>query len=103
MSTITTDTTCARRTLDVEGAPTRTKIAGMLALLACVGCCALPYLIVGGLITGAGAAVLQQTLIAAAIGLGVLALGMWWLRRRQLAKRAAAAGVTGCGDANCVC
>ncbi|HEY8686662.1 MAG TPA: hypothetical protein VIO57_13745 [Chloroflexota bacterium] len=66
-------------------------------------CCALPYLIVGGLITGAGVAVLQQGLIAGAIGLGVFALGMWWLRRRQLAKRAAAAGVTGCGDVNCVC
>lgn len=48
-------------------------------------------------------AVLQQGLIAGAIGLGVFALGMWWLRRRQLAKRAAAAGVTGCGDVNCVC
>lgn len=103
MSITTPDTTCAREALDEEGAPTRTKIAGLLALLACVGCCALPYLIVGGLITGAGAAVLQQRLIAVAIGLGVLGLGMWWLRRRQLAKRAAAAGATGCGDANCVC
>jgi len=102
MSTMT-DTTCARKTLNEEGAPARTKIAGLLALLACVGCCALPYLIVGGLITGAGAAVLQQSLIAVAVGLGVLALGMWWLRRRQLAKRAAAAGVNGCGDPSCVC
>lgn len=62
-----------------------------------------PYLIGAGLIAGAGAAVLQQTLIAAAVGLGVLALGMWWLRRRQLAKRAAAAGESDCGDPNCVC
>lgn len=98
----TTDSTCARKQLD-EGAPTRTKIAGFLALLACVGCCALPYLIVAGVVTGAGAAVLQQTLIAGAIGLGVLALGMWWLRRRQLARRVAAAGGSGCGDSNCVC
>jgi mercuric ion transport protein len=103
MSITTTDTTCARKALDEEGAPTRTKVAGLLALLACVGCCALPYLIVGGLITGAGAAVLQQTLIAVAIGLGVLALGMWRQRRRQLAKRAPADGETGCGDPNCVC
>ncbi|MBT2517176.1 hypothetical protein J7E29_07000 [Streptomyces sp. ISL-90] len=103
MSTTTTATTCARTALDEEGAPTRTKVAGLLALLACVGCCALPYLIVGGLVTSAGAAVLQQTLIAVAIGLGALALGMWWLRRRQLAKRAAAAGESGCGDSNCVC
>lgn len=99
----TTDTTCARKTLTEEGAPTRTKVAALLALLACVGCCALPYLIVAGLVTGAGAAVLQQTLIAGAIGLAALALGMWWLRRRQLAKRAAAAGESGCGDPNCIC
>lgn len=98
----TTDTTCARKQLD-EGAPTRTKIAGLLALLACVGCCALPYLIIAGIVTGAGAAALQQTLIAVAIGLGVAALGMWWLRRRQLAKRVAAAGGSDCGDPSCVC
>ena len=96
----TTDTTCKQ--LD-EGAPTRTKVAGLLALLACVGCCALPYLIIAGIVTGAGAAALQQTLIAVAIGLGVAALGMWWLRRRQLAKRVAAAGGSGCGDPSCVC
>jgi hypothetical protein len=98
----TTDPTCVRKQLD-EGAPTRTKVAGMLALLACVACCALPYLIVAGVVTAAGAAMLQQTLIAGAIGLGVLALGMWWLRRRQLAKRVAAVGGTGCGDPNCAC
>lgn len=103
MSITATDTNCARKAFNEEGAPTRTKIAGLLALLACVGCCALPYLIVGGLITGAGAAVLQQSLIAVAIGLGVLGLGMWWLRRRHLTKRAAAAGEAGCGDANCAC
>lgn len=100
MSTTTTDSTCAGRK---TGAPTRTKIAGMLALLACVACCALPYLIIGGVLTGAGAAILQQTFIAVAIGLGVLALGMWWLWRRQGAKKAAAAGGSGCGDAGCAC
>jgi mercuric ion transport protein len=103
MSAIAPKGTCARKTLDEEGAPTRTKIAGLLAVLACLGCCALPYLIVGGVITGAGAAALQQSLIALAIGLGVLALGMWWLRRRHLALRAAAAGESGCGDPSCVC
>jgi hypothetical protein len=102
-TTSTRGTTCARKALQEEGAPTRTKIAGMLALLACVGCCALPFLIVTGLVTGAGAALLQQTLIAVSIGLGVLALAMWRFRRRQLAKRAAAAGEAGCGDPSCVC
>ena len=71
---------------------TSTRVAGLLAMLACVGCCALPYLMVGGLITRAGTAVMQQTFIAAAIGMSVLALGKWWLRRRQLAKPAAAGG-----------
>lgn len=102
MST-TTQTTCASKALAEEGAPRRTKVAGLLALLACVGCCALPYLIVAGVITGAGAAALQQTLIAVASGLGVLALGMWWLRRRQVAKRVAAAGESGCDNSNCSC
>lgn len=94
-------TNCARA---VEpGAPRRTKVAAGLALLACVGCCALPYLIVAGVLTGAGAALVQQTLIAVAIGLGVLALALWWLHRRQTAKRALATGATGCGDPNCAC
>ena len=97
-----TDTTCARTPID-SSAPLRTKIAGGLALLACVGCCALPFLIVGGILTGAGAALLQQTLIAGALGLAVLALGMWWLSRRRKAKAAAAAGATGCGDGGCAC
>lgn len=100
---MTNTTACAPKSAAEEGAPSRTKIAAALALLACIGCCALPYLIVAGVVTGAGAAMLQQTLIAGAISLGVLALGMWWLRRRQLAKRAAAARDTGCGDANCAC
>ena len=103
MSTTAPTTTCAQEAFAEEGAPTRSKVAGLLVLLACVGCCALPYLIVGGLVTGAGAAFLQQTMIAVTIGLGVVALGMWWLRRRQLAQRAAAAGEAGCGDPNCAC
>lgn len=97
-----TDTTCARTPID-SSAPLRTKIAGGLALLACVGCCVLPFLIVGGIVTGAGAALLQQSLIAGALGLAVLALGMWWLSRRRKAKLRAAAGVTDCGDGGCAC
>lgn len=98
----TTETACPRRTLD-PNAPLRSKIAGVLALVACVGCCALPFLIVGGVVTSAGAALLQQGLLALALGLGVLALGMWWLRRRQLTRRAVAAGATGCDDSGCPC
>lgn len=101
---MTMDSSSCPRTKATDGsAPTRTKIAGALALLACVGCCALPYLIVAGVLTGAGAAVLQQTLVAVAVGLSVIALGMWWLHRRRTARLAAAAGVEGCGNANCSC
>ena len=101
-NTNSTNSTCARREIDKD-APLRTKIAGGLALLACVGCCALPFLIIGGIVTGAGAALLQQGLIAGALGLAVLALGMWWLSRRRKAKLRAAAGVTDCGDGGCAC
>ena len=97
------ETVCPRTASTDSSAPRRTKIAATLALLACVGCCALPYLIVAGVLTGAGAAVVQQTLIAVAIGLGVLALGMWWMYRRRAAKRAAAAGASGCADPSCAC
>lgn len=56
---MTMDSSSCPRTKATDGsAPTRTKIAGALALLACVGCCALPYLIVAGVLTGVGAAVL---------------------------------------------
>lgn len=93
----TTDTRCTRRTVE-PGAPLRAKVAGVLALLACVGCCALPYLIGAGVLTGAGAAIFQQSLIAAAAGLAALGLGMWWLHRRR-ARRAAG----GCNDDACAC
>ena len=63
--------------------PTRSKVAGALATLACAVCCALPLLVAAGLLTSAGAAVLQQTLIAVALGLVTIALSMWWLHRRR--------------------
>lgn len=99
----TTDSGCPRTKVADVPVPTRTKIAGLLALIACVACCALPYLIVAGIVTGSGAALLQQTLVAGAIGLGVLALGMWWLHRRRVARRATAEGAEGCGDDSCAC
>ena len=45
--------------------PTRSKVSGILAAIACAACCALPFLIAAGVITTAGAAVLQLTLLAA--------------------------------------
>ena len=81
--------------------PLRSKVTGALAALACAAGCAIPLLIAAGVVTGAGAAILQQTLVAVAAGLAVVALGMWWLHRRRGARRAA--GAHRCTDADCAC
>jgi hypothetical protein len=88
-------------TATVDNAPpTRSKVTGGLAALACAACCALPLLIAAGVLTGAGAAILEKTLLAVSAGLVAVALGMWWLHRRRNVRRAAAAGATcGCGGA----
>jgi mercuric ion transport protein len=59
-------------------------------------------LIAAGVLTGAGAAILQNTLIAVAAVLATAALGMWWLHRRASA-RAADRAHTGCADGSCDC
>jgi mercuric ion transport protein len=69
--------------------PTRSKVSGALAALACAAGCALPLLIAAGVLTGAGAAIVQQTLLAVTAGLVVAGLGMWWLHRRRSARRTA--------------
>ena len=81
--------------------PTRSKVTGGLAVLACAAWCALPLLIAAGVLTTAGAAIVEKTLYAVAAGLVVAALSMWWLHRRRSARRAAAAGgaTCGCGSA----
>jgi hypothetical protein len=85
--------------------PTRSKVTGGLAALACAACCALPLFIAAGVLTGAGAAILEKTLLAVSAGLVVVALGMWWLHGRRTAQRAAAAGrgSCGCGGGGCGC
>jgi high-affinity Fe2+/Pb2+ permease len=84
--------------------PRRSKLTGGLAALACAVCCALPVLIAAGVLTGAGAALLEKTLLAVAASLAVLAMGMWWLHRRRSAQRAAAADADcGCGSRGCGC
>lgn len=76
------------RTPPIDNAPpTRSKVTGGLAVLACAACCAVPLLIAAGVLTGAGAAILEQTLLAVAAGLVAFALGMWWLHRRRAARR----------------
>ena len=74
--------------------PASSRISGVLAALACAACCALPVLIAAGLVSTAGAALLQQTLIAVAGVLAVAALGLWWLHRRRRAR------ACGCGCQN---
>ena len=96
-------TTVNTATSPVDNAPpTRSKVAGALAALACAVCCALPLLIAAGLLTGAGAAIAQKTLLTVAAGSAAVALGMWWLHRRRSARRAMAAAA-GCTDGNCAC
>ena len=87
---------------DATAPPVRSKVTGALAALACAACCALPLLIAAGVLTGAGAAILERTVLAVAAGLAALALGMWWLHRRRTARRMAAAGAAcGCGAGGC--
>lgn len=82
--------------------PTRSKVTGALAALACAACCALPLLIAAGVLTGAGAAIARNTLIAVAAVLATAALGTWWLHQRRNA-RAAATADSGCADGTCDC
>jgi mercuric ion transport protein len=82
--------------------PTRSKVTAGLAALACAACCALPFLIAAGVLTGAGAALAQNVLLAVA-GVLIAAAGlMWWLHRRRTARKAAA-GSSGCADGTCAC
>jgi mercuric ion transport protein len=82
--------------------PTRSKITGGLAALACAACCALPFLIAAGVLTGAGAALSQKTLLAVSADLIVLALGMWRPHLRNTARKAAPCG-GGSSGGNCEC
>jgi mercuric ion transport protein len=86
----------------IDNAPRRSRVTGGLAVLACAACCAVPLLVAAGVLTGAGAAILQKTLVAVAAGLLTLALGMWWLHRRRSARPAAGTGC-GCGSIGCGC
>ncbi len=81
----------------------RSKVAGAFAAFACAVCCALPFLIAAGVLTGAGAALAQNVLLAVAGALATAAGFMWWLHRRRTARKAAAAGASGCADGTCDC
>jgi mercuric ion transport protein len=90
--------------MSVDNAPPkRSKITAGLAALACAACCALPVLIAAGVLTGAGAALTENILLAISGILMAVAAGMWWLHRRRSARKAAAVGAGGCASGNCNC
>jgi mercuric ion transport protein len=87
---------------DGDGPTLRSRVTAAFAVLAC----ALPLLIGAGLLTGAGAALAEQMLLAMAGLLIAAAAGMWWLHRRRAARAAHAAAVAGgggCGGNGCGC
>ena len=100
-------TSPARTHLDppaVDGRPPiRSKVMGALAALACAACCALPFLIAAGVLTGAGAAIVENVLLGAAGLLLAAGAGAWWLHRRRSARRAAAIGQPSCASGTCGC
>jgi mercuric ion transport protein len=81
--------------------PTRSKVTAALAALACAACCALPFLIVAGILTGAGAAIARDILLGASGVLVAAAGGMWWLHRRRGGRMAAATARSGCAGGDC--
>ncbi|GAB3136612.1 hypothetical protein [Microbispora hainanensis] len=89
-----------RRLPGGDGPPLRSKVAATLAVLTCAACCALPVLIGAGLLTGAGAALAEQTLPAVAGVLIAAAASFWWLHRRRASR---ASSPCGCGGSGCGC
>lgn len=83
------------------GPPRRSRVAATLAVVACGACCALPVMIGAGLLTGAGAAFAEQTLLAVAGLLPAAAAGMWWRHRRRSTAHTCggSGGGSGCGCA----
>jgi hypothetical protein len=85
--------------------PTRAKVTAGLAALACAACCALPFLLAAGVLTGAGAAVARKGLLVTSATLLTIAGAMWYLGRRRPARtaRPAATGDGGCASGSCAC
>ncbi|OAA20103.1 hypothetical protein UG55_108116 [Frankia sp. EI5c] len=88
---------------DRSRTPRRAAVSATLAVLACAACCALPLLIGAGLLTAGAAAAVNQTLVAAAIALAVLAVVfLGWHQRRRTTARTVTGGSCGCGG-GCAC
>lgn len=83
----------------------RSKLAAVLAVLACAGCCALPVLVPLGLLTGGAVAAATTGLTIVAGVLFAAAVLLWVLNlrttrhatRRATAEHGCAGGACGCG------
>jgi len=67
-----------------------------LAGLACAACCAIPLLLAGGLLSGAGWAGAGAWIPGVAVVLAALAGTAWWWTRRRRRHQASCAGGAGC-------
>jgi hypothetical protein len=88
---------------DVEKRPTalrRSKLAAVLAVLACVGCCAVPVLVPLGMLTTGGLAAATTGLTVVSVILFAAAVLLWVLHRRTKGR---AAAHQGCGAGGCAC
>jgi hypothetical protein len=75
--------------------PTRSKVMGALAAVACVACSVLPFLIAAGVLTSAGAVLVESALLGSAGLMLAAGAGMWWLHRRRAVHKAAVGTETG--------
>jgi mercuric ion transport protein len=75
--------------------PTRSKVMGVLAAVACVACSVLPFLIAAGVLTSAGAVIVESALLGSAGLMLAAGAGMWWLHRRRTVHSAAVGAGTG--------
>jgi mercuric ion transport protein len=73
----------------------------VLAVIACVGCCALPVLVPLGVLTTAGVAAATTGLLVLSAVLLALA-GLLWITHHQVRRRVTSAQA-GCGGENCSC
>jgi mercuric ion transport protein len=67
-----------------------------LATLACAACCAIPWLLTAGAISGAGWGIAGSWMPGMAVVLTALAGAGWWWARRRRGHRDGCAGGMGC-------
>jgi hypothetical protein len=82
-----------------DALPAGSRLAAVLAVLACVGCCAVPVLVPLGLL-GGGAVAAATTGLTVVAGVLFAAAVLLWVLHRRTKRRATAQH--GCGD-TCGC